>query len=68
MRAGDGELQVEVEDRGRGLAAVPDEEAHFHLEMMRARAGALGGRLDIESTPGHGTTVRAVLPVGGGEG
>jgi two-component system nitrate/nitrite sensor histidine kinase NarX len=65
VRAGDGELQVEVEDRGRGLAAVPDEEAHFGLEMMRARAGALGGRLAIESTPGHGTTVRAVLPVGG---
>jgi signal transduction histidine kinase len=30
---------------------------------MRARAEALGGTLTMTSTPGHGTTVVAVLPV-----
>jgi signal transduction histidine kinase len=30
---------------------------------MRERATDLGGRLDIESRPGAGTTVRAMIPV-----
>ena len=32
---------------------------------MRERAAALGGRLDLETSPGHGTTVRLVVPCGG---
>jgi signal transduction histidine kinase len=30
---------------------------------MRERATGLGGRLDIESSPGAGTMVRAIIPV-----
>jgi two-component system nitrate/nitrite sensor histidine kinase NarX len=65
VHAGEDELTVEIEDRGRGIAAVTDDDPHFGLRIMRARAEALGGSLDIESTPGQGTRVRAVLPVGG---
>jgi signal transduction histidine kinase len=65
VHAGEDELRVEVEDRGRGIVAVTDDDPHFGLRIMRARAEALGGALDVESTPGHGTTVTAVLPVGG---
>ena len=65
VHAGEDEIRVEVEDRGRGIAAVSDDDPHFGLSIMRARAEALGGALEIESTPGHGTTVIAVLPVGG---
>jgi signal transduction histidine kinase len=32
---------------------------------MRDRAAELGGRLSIAVVPGHGTTVEAVLPIGG---
>ncbi len=32
---------------------------------MRERATALGGRLEIESTPGQGTSVRVELPFSG---
>lgn len=39
--------------RGRGLAGI------------RERATALGGRADVESAPGDGTSVRLSLPVGG---
>jgi len=62
--ATDAEIRVEIEDRGRGIAAVKDEDPHFGVEIMRARAEALAGTLDVESTPGRGTTVVAVLPVG----
>ena len=59
------ELRVEVQDRGIGVVGVDDDDPHFGFQMMRARAEAIGGSLDVESTPGHGTTVVAVLPVGG---
>ena len=65
VHAGEDEIRVEIEDRGRGIAAVLDDDPHFGLQIMRARAEALGGALEVESTPGHGTTVIAVLPVGG---
>jgi len=65
VRAGDGELHIEIEDHGRGLTAVRDDDPHFGLRIMRTRAESLGGSLVVESTPGHGTTVHAVLPVGG---
>jgi signal transduction histidine kinase len=59
------DVRVEIEDRGRGIAVVnDDEDPHFGVGIMRARAEALGGWLDVESTPGRGTTVVAVLPVG----
>ena len=35
---------------------------------MRERAAALGGRLDIDTKPGHGTTVRLVVPCKQGAG
>jgi signal transduction histidine kinase len=65
VHAGEDELHVEIEDRGRGIAAVQDDDPHFGLRIMRARAEAVGGTLDVVSTPGHGTTLSAVLPVGG---
>jgi signal transduction histidine kinase len=58
------EVRAEIEDRGRGIAAVNDEDPHFGVGIMRTRAEALGGWLDVGSTPGRGTTVVAVLPVG----
>ena len=63
VHAGEGTLHIEIEDRGRGIVPVPDDDPHFGVRIMRARAEALGGYLDVESTPGHGTTVVAELPV-----
>lgn len=45
--------------RGRGATADP---GHHGLIGMRERARLLGGRLRIESRPGAGTTIRAVVP------
>jgi signal transduction histidine kinase len=56
-------LRIEVQDRGRGMVAMPDTDPHFGIRIMKARAEALGGSLDMTSIPGHGTTVVAVIPV-----
>jgi len=46
---------IEVSDEGRGFAAnVP---AGYGLMGMRERAAGIGGRLEVVSTPGRGTTV-----------
>ncbi len=62
-------MRVEVEDRGRGMAAsISDDErieTHLGLRMMRTRAEDIGGTIEIGSTPGGGTRVVALLPVGG---
>ncbi len=64
VRATTGELRVEIEDRGRGLAAITDDDPHFGLKLMQAQAREIGGSITIESTPGRGVRVIAVLPVG----
>lgn len=56
-------LHMEVQDRGRGMVAVPDDDPHFGIRIMRARAESIGGTLEMTSTPGHGTTVVTELPV-----
>jgi len=65
VRATTGELRVEIEDRGRGLAAITDDDPHFGLKLMQAQAREIGGSITVESTPGRGVRVIAVLPVGG---
>jgi two-component system nitrate/nitrite sensor histidine kinase NarX len=65
VAAGEDELRVEVEDRGRGMSVVAGEGPHFGLRIMRTRAESLGGSIEVKTTPGGGTTVVAVLPVGG---
>jgi signal transduction histidine kinase len=66
IRADRGELRIEVEDRGQGIEEANDEDRHFGLRLMRSRAEEIGGTIQIESKPGTGTRVVAVLPVGGG--
>jgi two-component system nitrate/nitrite sensor histidine kinase NarX len=63
--AGLEDLRIEVEDRGNGAVAAADDDMHFGLRLMRGRAERIGGTIEIESKPGSGTRVVAVLPVGG---
>lgn len=53
-------LAVNVSDNGRGFTL--GEANGLGLVIMRERAQLLGGRLQIETAPGKGTTVRARLP------
>ena len=52
-------VELTVSDDGRGLPSEkPAHGFHFGLSGMRERARALGTRLEVESAPGHGTTIR----------
>jgi signal transduction histidine kinase len=58
----DGALAITVRDDGAGF--LPGTEAgpaqgHFGLHGMRERLERLGGTLQIESSPGSGTTITA---------
>jgi signal transduction histidine kinase len=59
----DGSLRAVVEDDGNGFAQGHVREHALGLVGMRERAHLLGGRLDVESSPGAGTTVVAELPL-----
>ncbi len=65
VNVGAGGLRIDIEDHGRGIAAVADGVPHFGLRMMRARAEDVGGTIDIGSRPGEGTRILARLPVEG---
>lgn len=57
-------VTVEVRDNGRGLSAeVERDGGRFGLIGMRERVQALGGEFRLESKPGKGLSVTAVLPV-----
>lgn len=60
-----GHVMVEVHDNGVGFAVGYDFPGHLGLKSMRERAERLGGELEVESAPGQGTTVRAVIPCPG---
>ncbi len=54
---------LEVEDDGRGMAAPEsDGDEHFGLRMLRDLARDSGGRLELRSEPGRGTTIRLEIP------
>ena len=62
VRAGNGTLSAVVSDDGAG-----DDTGRTPLgagqRNMADRLAALGGRLEVRSAPGHGTTITARLPV-----
>ena len=61
VRARNGSLVLEVADDGRGFDPQAPSR-RFGLASMRDRARAAGGRLDVRSRPGAGTTVRLEVP------
>jgi signal transduction histidine kinase len=57
-------LQLTVRDNGAGFDTGQRRTGmSLGLASMRQRVISLDGRLDIESSPGRGTTVRAWIPL-----
>jgi two-component system, NarL family, sensor kinase len=61
-----GDLTLEIEDDGVGFdrSSLPGRlaEGHIGLQSQLERIESVGGRLEIRSAPGEGTTVRIRLP------
>jgi two-component system, NarL family, sensor histidine kinase UhpB len=67
------DVTIRVADHGKGFStdtagAQPDHQGGFGLFSIRQRLEGLGGRLEIESAPGKGTTATIRAPVGLGQG
>jgi PAS domain S-box-containing protein len=63
------DVQVIIADEGCGFEKIQprtestrDDESHFGLKIMRERAEAVGGRLEVRSAPGEGTSIIVRLP------
>jgi two-component system, NarL family, sensor histidine kinase LiaS len=58
-------LTLRVADDGRGFDPTKRSQEGFGLQSMSERLEKLGGRVDVESTPGEGTRVVCVCPLAG---
>jgi len=63
VRAADGTLVFEVSDDGAGFTVDGAAVAGHGFVNMGDRLGAIGGRLDVTSQPGAGTTIRGTVPL-----
>ena len=62
-------VQITVSDRGTGFCTAARGEARGShtgsgLSNIERRLGMIGGRIEVESAPGAGTTVRLSVPLG----
>lgn len=62
----DGALTIVTADDGKGFVpeSVDGDDGHLGLTGMMERADGAGGVLDIQSSPGVGTTVSISVPIG----
>jgi two-component system, NarL family, sensor kinase len=55
-----------IEDNGRGFSRTGpgdgEPEGHFGLRLMRDLVDHAGGKLEIDSAPGRGTSIAVVMP------
>jgi signal transduction histidine kinase len=58
-------MTFEVRDDGAGFEAASAADGHGFVNM-RDRVGAFGGSVLVDSSPGHGTSVRGTIPIASG--
>ena len=59
----DTSVRCVIEDNGEGFSTAAVRAGALGLVGMRERLNLLGGRLEIQSSPGRGTTLLAELPL-----
>ena len=64
LRYADASVRLSIHDDGLGFSPAGISPAgHFGLLDMRERAHSIGGVLQIDSAPSHGTTIAIELPL-----
>ena len=64
VRTAEAQVVLEVRDDGRGIDSPSiDGEEHFGLRLLEDLARDSSGRLELDSAPGLGTTVRLEIPL-----
>ena len=58
----EGQVQLQVEDDGQGIAGRLPGTHHYGLTIMRERALSLGGGLTVQSGQGGGTRILVSFP------
>jgi signal transduction histidine kinase len=59
-------IKIEISDYGQGFDLNNvDTTSHMGLSSMRERAYAVGGLLEVKTTPGKGTHIQVVIPLSG---
>ncbi len=64
----DGRVRISIQDDGRGFdpSTVTGKEGQvFGLDIMRERTKGIGGTLELDSRPGHGTRIVVRVPKSG---
>ena len=60
----DDNIVLQLRDNGVGFdPSAPGPEGHYGMAMMRERAKVGGGSLEVESSPGQGTTITVKFPI-----
>lgn len=58
----DSHIQLVINDNGLGFElSQADDVKHYGIQGMRERIAAIHGQLNIETSPGRGTTIRATI-------
>jgi signal transduction histidine kinase len=60
---GANDLRIEVTDSGAGFDVSASKPVSLGLFNIRERAAHFGGRLDVRTEPGQGTSVTLTLPL-----
>ena len=63
LREADGVLRAVVRDEGPGFTPTPGKGPGRGMRNLATRLSAVSGRVDVESVPGAGTTVRVEVPL-----
>lgn len=63
LRGTSDRIELSVHDSGKGFDTQAHAGCGLGMTSMAERVMALSGQLDVQSSPHHGTTIRAWLPV-----
>ncbi|GAA5216637.1 nitrate/nitrite two-component system sensor histidine kinase NarQ [Corallincola platygyrae] len=58
-----GDVDITVEDDGKGIGDVPQKLHHYGVAIMKERAESLSGELEIANQPDGGTLVTLRFPI-----